>query len=722
MSSLKVFVLLLCCLPVFGQVVYTEITTPPALVATQVSSISLGTDGWIWMFLPNGTSGTGSLYRSDGTSTSLVGNINGAVFTAGAGRTSADFALANIPSPQGKDNLMSWNNPNPGILTIGQVTNGVLKTVCSGYTVDGGKGTLPQHLTRGPFPNYDGTYTVVGSTITKSGSTYSNSSTLFELVLAPNSVTTTCDLRTVVTVSNNEIVQAAKQPNGKHLVNQVDNLPNTRIGLLGTDGSYTDVVSTSNPKFSAARCCYFSQDWGTANAAIAEFGSDGKSHGLSYVNGVLSEVFNSGVTGQLGVDIWTNDFNGNFASFGGSNRTVGAADELILTNIASSKSTVIGAYNSAINGVTGYAMERGMATLDQYGTVYFHAYNTVDKTSHKFKAEISTPPKIDSFAVDTSTIVVGGATMMSWHISGTVTSVAVLGLGVAGGVGILPTNSGSMPISPPQTTTYFMTASGPQGIDKAQVTVTVVNNLPTPQISTNGIRNAASFDPSLSPGSFGSIFGQNLAPASVPASGLASGLPYLTSLSGVQVLVNGSPVPVQFVSAGQINFLVPFNTALGNATVQVVVNGVTGNNQTVPVSATSPGLFQYVVQGVSFGIATDQSNHLITADNPYTRGQYGTLWATGLGKLDPACSPQSVEVPSTGACNTIANVSLSIDGVPAVVGYAGTTPGFPGLYQVNFQVPTDASQVPYAAKTVLGTLVVGDKQTSFNIMSQQVVQ
>ena len=732
MSSLtRIVLFLLCCLPIFGQVVYQEIPLPPELVAGQ-GSPSVGSDGSLWMFLYNpGASGTGSLYRSvNGAMPTFVKSING--YTS----TTTDVATSNlvishsaVPSPQGKDNLMGYIDMSIGKLQILQFANGTLRTYCSTYTVDGGKGVVPQYVSRGPFANYDGSYSLASTTITKSGTgataTYTLSSTLFELG-AVNTANAVCDLKTIVTVSGNEIVQAVKQPGGKkYLVNQVT-LPamaqswQTRVGLLGTDGSYTDIVSKDSSQFPAARCCYFSQSWGTANAVAAYFGADSKSHAVGYVNGVATEIFNSGIAGQLSVDIWVNEFRKNVAIFGGSNRTVNAADKLVAVNVTSDthQSSLVGSYDSFLNAVLGYAHGRGASTLDDNGNIFFNAFNVYDKKSHLFKATVpgitETPvPVVDKFEATVTAMIAGDTTTMTW-VTRNATTVSILGLGPDGGLGYVPV-SGSMPISPKQTWTYILTAIGPNGSAHASVTV-VVNEPPVaaPFISPNGIRNAASFVSSLSPGSFGSIFGQNLASTSASASA-----PYPTSLSGAQVLVNGSPAPVAFASTGQINFLMPFNTALGNATVQVVRDGVTSNSSTVAVGATSPGVFQYTINGVTFGIATDQNNQLVTTDNSYIRGQYGTLWVTGLGKLDPVCSPSSVEVPSTVACNALAQISLTVDSVLATIQYAGIT-GYPGEYQVNFMVPLDSSQVPFAAKTVLGKLIAGDAQISFNfIMSQQ---
>src|ERR1700736_39897 len=65
----------------------------------------------------------------------------------------------------------------------------------------------------------------------------------------------------------------------------------------------------------------------------------------------------------------------------------------------------------------------------------------------------------------------------------------------------------------------------------------------------SAVLNAASYDALVSPGCLVSIFGSNLAPA--PA-----------SAAGVSVSVAGLSAPLLYVSPGQINALIPFETAI----------------------------------------------------------------------------------------------------------------------------------------------------------------
>jgi len=83
------------------------------------------------------------------------------------------------------------------------------------------------------------------------------------------------------------------------------------------------------------------------------------------------------------------------------------------------------------------------------------------------------------------------------------------------------------------------------------------------------------------------------------------------------------------------------------------------------------------------GAITDQQGHVLSSSNPARIGQYYTIWLTGLGTFVNS-SPKSpvtmnYEVPEFGQlCCTYLEAAFS---------FVGPSPQFPGLYQVNFQLP-----------------------------------
>ena len=85
--------------------------------------------------------------------------------------------------------------------------------------------------------------------------------------------------------------------------------------------------------------------------------------------------------------------------------------------------------------------------------------------------------------------------------------------------------------------------------------------------------NAGSFVPSVSPGSWTSVFGTNL--ANTPPAGQSwsasdfQGNLLPTSLSGTSVLINGRFAAISFVSPGQLNVQVPDDTTQGTVSVEV---------------------------------------------------------------------------------------------------------------------------------------------------------
>jgi uncharacterized protein (TIGR03437 family) len=176
-------------------------------------------------------------------------------------------------------------------------------------------------------------------------------------------------------------------------------------------------------------------------------------------------------------------------------------------------------------------------------------------------------------------------------------------------------------------------------------------------------------------------------------------------LAGVQVFFDGSPVPVLYAQSRQINALAP----AGIANQAVTSVAVTYNNQlfgpvSVPVVVASPGIFRLQVGASGQALAMNQDNTTNSPSNPAATGSIVTVWATGFGPTDPACTPGGLNVPeATGlAPGVIAKVLQEGTAV-----YAGSAPGLPcGVVQLNFQVPDVPAGTLYLSPEATGAAAV----------------
>ena len=154
------------------------------------------------------------------------------------------------------------------------------------------------------------------------------------------------------------------------------------------------------------------------------------------------------------------------------------------------------------------------------------------------------------------------------------------------------------------------------------------------------------------------------------------------TIDGTEVLLNGEPIPLYLVSPGQINFQIPTDFPLGQATLQVKQGDRLSAAITIDVQATAPGIF---LIGENRGAIQNQDFSLHTAQNPAKAGQVLIVYMTGLGEKDTLV-PSGEESPQA-LVRAVADVTATIGGMDAPVGFAGLTPGFVGLEQVNLTIP-----------------------------------
>ncbi|MDX2152008.1 MAG: hypothetical protein SFV54_14820 [Bryobacteraceae bacterium] len=210
-----------------------------------------------------------------------------------------------------------------------------------------------------------------------------------------------------------------------------------------------------------------------------------------------------------------------------------------------------------------------------------------------------------------------------------------------------------------------------EGSSEPGLTVTALGR---PAILDPGVVNAASYRGGLTPGGFASVFGANLA-AGVPGEATLA-LGYPERLGGSQVTVNGIPALLTYANDRQINFLVP-STLPAAAEAEVVVTTRLGASTAarVPLRTVHPGIF--FDTATNYGAVLIANTGITTVESPAAAGEFLEIYCTGLGPFR-AVFPAPPETASTP--------EVSIGGRPARVLYSGGTT-FPGLYQVNVEVP-----------------------------------
>ena len=225
----------------------------------------------------------------------------------------------------------------------------------------------------------------------------------------------------------------------------------------------------------------------------------------------------------------------------------------------------------------------------------------------------------------------------------------------------------------------------------AQITGGLSKNAnPPPNVAAGGVLNAASYQlqAPLSPGSLISIFGSLLAQGAVSA----PALPLTSSLGGTIVTLAGRQLPLLYAGPDQVNAMIPYDLPI-NATHQLVVQRGTAISIPQPVSvlASQGGVFTKDLTGRGLGIVVKVANNgaqsVVGTDNPVTAFDAIVIYCTGLGDVTPR-QIAGQETPVSPLSATVESVKVTIGGIDAPVFFAGVTPGFTGLYQVNAFVPS----------------------------------
>ena len=207
--------------------------------------------------------------------------------------------------------------------------------------------------------------------------------------------------------------------------------------------------------------------------------------------------------------------------------------------------------------------------------------------------------------------------------------------------------------------------------------------------------SAASGAPAVAADSLVSLFGPNLA-----SQAMGAVPPYPTTLGGIGVQVvdstgKSAAAQILYVSAGQVNILMPAGTAAGTATINIINGTGTVPSGTAQVEAAAPALFTANANGQGVVAATAYRTVLpSTLSGPVPVFACGTSAASCVSvPIDPGVdAPVTVTLYATGVRgrSALADVSLSIGGmsvpIQAITSFNDTDP-LAGVDEVIFRLP-----------------------------------
>ncbi len=201
-----------------------------------------------------------------------------------------------------------------------------------------------------------------------------------------------------------------------------------------------------------------------------------------------------------------------------------------------------------------------------------------------------------------------------------------------------------------------------------------------PLFAPSSVTNGASFATgAVAPGEMVSIFGLGLGPEEPLWGALDNSGKLASSLGDTAVDFDGVAAPLFYVSGGQINAQVPFETSTRTSTrLRVRYANAPGTTAILPLAQASPGIFTVV----------NADGSLNDPLNPAAPGSAIIVYGTGQGVVEP--SLETGDVAPVSPLSRAAGATAFIGGLSAEVQFAGMTPGFVALLQLNVVIPPEA--------------------------------
>ena len=127
---------------------------------------------------------------------------------------------------------------------------------------------------------------------------------------------------------------------------------------------------------------------------------------------------------------------------------------------------------------------------------------------------------------------------------------------------------------------------------------------------------------------------------------------------------------------------------------EVTNNGTSSTVSGIPVLAAQPGIFAVPLSpsGTTAAVIHLNGSVVRRRKDPLETGEYVSLFLTGLGPIQPSVATGVLGPTPPSVTTTPA--SVNVGGIGGTVIFSGYAPGNLGLYQINFQVPSNTASGP----------------------------
>ena len=172
-------------------------------------------------------------------------------------------------------------------------------------------------------------------------------------------------------------------------------------------------------------------------------------------------------------------------------------------------------------------------------------------------------------------------------------------------------------------------------------------------------------------------------------------MPLSTELGGGRIFFAGQGfAPLLFSREDQVNAITPYGLDVNQERDIYVQRGTTLSSAvSVHASQVRPAIFTQFGTGIGPASILDINNVLVNGNNPVSAGDVFIIFGTGLGEVNPpivdghaSCEPDGVCLPDGSNLtlrSAVNSPTVTVGGVPVPVFFAGLSPQFAGLYQIN---------------------------------------